>query len=138
VQRSTTADIRPDLVVDDLIDVACIAVTAAVAVAVAIDERGAIRAVAALAFTLFVPGRCIVSNWSSMAARSLVAASVLLSLAILTLVATVALWMNVWRPLGMLEVDCAIATTALFAAILRRRWKVRTQSEITMKTQQGE
>ena len=109
------------IVRDDLIDVGSIAVTVAVAVAVAAGERGAFRAVVGVAFAFYVPGRSIVSNWPSMAARSNVAASVLFSLALLILLSTLTLWAGYWHPLGLLEVECVPVGVALVAALLRRR-----------------
>jgi uncharacterized membrane protein len=106
---------------DDLIDMGCVAVTVAVAVAVATGERSAFRAVVGVVFALYVPGRSIVSNWPRLAARSNVAASVLFSLAILTLVSTLTLWAGYWHPLGLLEIECVAAGVALFTALLRRR-----------------
>jgi uncharacterized membrane protein len=106
---------------DDMIDMGCIAVAVAVAVAVATGERSAFRAVVGVVFALYVPGRSIVSNWPRMAARSNVAASVLFSLSILTLFATLTLWAGYWHPLGLLEVECVAVGIALFTALLRRR-----------------
>ena len=109
----------------DLIDIASIAVTATTAVSVAANEKNAIRVVAAVLFTLFVPGRAIVSNWPSVGVRSPLAVSVLFSLSILTLAATVTLWSDYWRPIGLLEVECTISTVALLTAMLRRRSAAR-------------
>jgi uncharacterized membrane protein len=106
---------------DDMIDMGCIAVAVAVAVAVATGERSAFRAVVGVVFALYIPGRSIVSNWPRMAARSNVAASVLFSLSILTLLATTTLWAGYWHPLGLLEIECVAVGVALFTALLRRR-----------------
>jgi hypothetical protein len=105
----------------DLIDVACVAVTVAVAVAVATNERNAFRAVVAVAFSLFVPGRAIVSNWPTLAQKPHVALSILFSLSVLTFVSTVTLWLNYWRPLGLLEVEAGVVMVALFIGLVRRR-----------------
>lgn len=121
MSRSVAANTRTAFAGSDLIDIACVAVTAAVAVAVATNERSVIRSVVAVIFLLFVPGRSIVSNWPVVAERSQLAVSVLFSLTVLTFAATVTLWSNFWHPLGLLEVECGITIVALFAAILRRR-----------------
>ncbi len=105
----------------DLIDAACLGVTALLAVTVLANERNAVRIVAAIIFTLIVPGRAVISNWPILATRSPIAASILFSLGILTFVATITLWSNLWRPIGLLEVECAVSTVALTTAILRRR-----------------
>jgi uncharacterized membrane protein len=105
----------------DVLDLAAVAVTAAVAVAVATGERSAFRTVVAIIFALYVPGRAVVSNWPGLAARSHIGLSILFSLSILTLLATVTLWLGYWRPLGLLEVECAIVGVALFTALWRKR-----------------
>ena len=106
---------------DNLIDVGCLAVTVAIAVAVATNEQNAFRAVVGVLFAFYVPGRSIVSNWPAMAARSNVAASVLFSLSVLTLLATATLWAGYWHPLGLLQVEGVASGIALFTALLRRR-----------------
>jgi hypothetical protein len=53
-----------------------------------------------------------------MAARSNVAASVLFSLSILTLLATTTLWAGYWHPLGLLEIECVAVGVALLTALL--------------------
>jgi hypothetical protein len=118
----------------DVIDIACVAVSVAVAVAIATNERSAFRAVVAVAFSLFVPGRAIVSNWPSLAVRPHVALSVLFSLSTLTFVATATLWLNFWHPLGLLEVESGVVMAALFVGLVRRRRdderKARTAAEL--------
>jgi uncharacterized membrane protein len=119
---------------DDLIDAGCVAIAVAIAVAVATGERSALRAVVGVIFALYVPGRSIVSNWPSVAARSNVAASVLFSIAILTLLATITLWAGYWHPLGLLEIESAAAVAALFAALLRRRRVDQARAAIPTET----
>lgn len=138
VSRAVVADDRPLLVGYDLIDVMSIAVAAAIAVSVATNERGAFRAVVGVAFALFVPGRSIVSNWPKMEERSHIAASVLFSVASLTLIATVTLWMGFWHPLGLLEVECAVSTVALFVAIVRRRRSVHARGAQILQSEPSE
>ena len=120
---------------DYLIDMGCVAVTVAIAVAVAAGEGGAFRAVVGLVFALYVPGRSIVSNWPTMAARSNVAASVLISLSILTLLATLTLWAGYWHPLGLLEIECVAVGLALFTALLRRRRADQARAAIPTGTE---
>jgi hypothetical protein len=120
---------------DDLIDIGCVAVTVAVAIAVATNERNAFRAVVGVAFALYVPGRAIVSNWPRMAARSQLAAPVLFSVSILTLLATLTLWARQWHPLGLLEVECVAVGIALFTALWRRRRVDRPVGETPAATQ---
>ena len=105
----------------DLVDVACVVIAVAVGVAVATDQHNVFRSVTAVAFSLFVPGRAIISNWPSMAVRPQVAVSILFSLAVLTLLATLTLWVGYWRPLGLLEVECVAFGLALLVGLVRRR-----------------
>ena len=121
MEESVASGARRRLGAPDLVDAICLVVTVLTAVTVGVNETNPVRALAAVCFTIFVPGRAIVSNWQSLEERSTSALSVLLSLAALTLAATVTLWIGFWRPLGLLEVECAVSTAALVAAILRRQ-----------------
>jgi hypothetical protein len=115
-----------------------IAIAGVAGVAVAINERNPVRAVAVVCFAGFVPGRAIVSNWQYVQERSTTALSVLLSLAVLTLAATVTLWCKLWRPLGLLEVECALSAVVLVAAILRRRRTRSAQNSVVGPSQSSE
>jgi hypothetical protein len=66
-----------------------------------------------------------VSNWPIMEDRSRFALAVLFSLAVLTLVSTASLWLGYWHPLGLVEVECVVATMALVMGIVRRRRAAR-------------
>jgi uncharacterized membrane protein len=70
-----------------------------------------------------------------MAARSNVAASVLMSLSILTLLATLTLWAGYWHPLGLLEIECVAVVVALFTALLRRRRADQARAAIPTGTE---
>ena len=121
VPQPDATDTRMGFEGSDLIDAACLAVIAVLTVAVLVDERNAVRVLAAIAFTLFVPGRAVISNWPILSTRSPITASILFSLAILTFVATITLWSDLWHPIGLLEVECVISAAALITAMLRRR-----------------
>ena len=108
----------------DLLDLVSVAVTATVAVAVLTQDESAVRAVAASLFTLFVPGRAVVTNWPGIAQRAHVAVSVFFSLVLLTFFATVTLWLRYWHPLGLLVVECLVCIVALFVGILRRHRRI--------------
>jgi uncharacterized membrane protein len=122
---------------DNVIDMGCVAVAVAVAIAVATGERSAFRAVVGVVFALYVPGRSVVGNWPRLAARSNIAASVLISLSILTLLATVTLWAGYWHPLGLLEFECGASCVALFAALLRRRRAVQAGAAVPAATERA-
>jgi len=76
----------------DLVDYAALGVIVLLSGSVAFGIEGPVRAVLALVFVTFVPGWAILTNWPAAARSSVVALSVLLSLAISTAVATVTLW----------------------------------------------
>jgi hypothetical protein len=82
---------------------------------------GPVRLLLTAAFTFFVPGRAIVSNWSRMAGWSDIAMSIALSLGVLTLFAAVSLWARIWHPLGLFEIEAVASLIGLGVAIARRR-----------------
>jgi hypothetical protein len=72
------------------------------------------------AFTFFVPGRVIVTNWTRMASWSRVAMPTVLSLSRLTLVATIALWAHAWKPMDLFQVEAWVSLAGLCFDIPRR------------------
>jgi hypothetical protein len=82
---------------------------------------GPARLLLTAAFTFFVPGRAIVSNWSRMAGWSDIGMSIALSLGVLTLFATVSLWARVWHPLGLFQIEAVASLIGLGVAVARRR-----------------
>ena len=78
------------------------------------------RILLALAFTFFVPGRAIVSNWDQTARWSEAAISMVFSLALLALVATITLWTHIWHPLGLFQIEAWLSLVALGIGIVRR------------------
>jgi hypothetical protein len=88
---------------------------------------GLFRTLLTLAFTFFVPGRAIVTNWPSMARWSEGAMSMVFSLAVLTLLATVALWAHAWHPVGLFQAEAGLSLTGLVVGLARRsrnRWAI--------------
>ena len=57
----------------------------------------------------------------SLAVRPQVALSILFSLTVLTLLATLTLWAGYWRPLGLLQVECVVFGAALVVGLVRRK-----------------
>lgn len=106
--------------VGDVLDV--LAGLIAVLLVVLVDEgwSGPPRLLLALAFTFFVPGRAIVSNWHTTARWSQAAMSMVFSLAVLALVATVTLWAHIWHPLGLFQLEAWLSLAALTIGIVRR------------------
>jgi hypothetical protein len=78
------------------------------------------RVLLALAFTFFVPGRAIVSNWPQAARWSEVAISMVFSLTVLALVATITLWFHIWHPLGLFQIEAWLSLAVLSIGIVRR------------------
>jgi len=79
------------------------------------------RILLALGFAFFVPGRAIVTNWPRMARWSELAIPMVLSLAVLTLLATTALSGDVWHPLDLFQLEAWLSLAALAVGMARRR-----------------
>jgi len=105
----------------ELTDLLAVVVTVSLIAIIHLDRVGVARTVLALVFIFFVPGRAIVSNWPRMARWSEAAMTMILSLTITTLVATVALWAHFWRPLPLFEVVAWLSLAGLVVGITRRR-----------------
>lgn len=85
---------------------------------------GLLRILLALGFTLFVPGRALVTNWPQMARWSEVGMPIVFSLTILTLLATITLWAHVWGPLNLFQAEAWLSIAGLsFGIARRRRWR---------------
>lgn len=80
-----------------------------------------IRLLLTLAFTFFVPGRAIVSNWPRVARWSPEAMSIVFSLGIVTFLATVTLWARFWHPIPLFDVEAVLSLIGLIISIVRRR-----------------
>jgi hypothetical protein len=84
------------------------------------DLHGPLRILLGAAFAFFVPGRAIVSNWPRMGQWSQAAMSLVLSLAVLVLLATVTLWAHEWHPLGLFETEAGLSLAGLGTGVVRR------------------
>lgn len=82
---------------------------------------GPARVMLALAFTFFVPGRAIVTNWPRAARWSAVGMPVVMSLAVTALAAMVALWAHFWHPLLLFQIEAWLSLAGLGVGIARRR-----------------
>jgi hypothetical protein len=78
------------------------------------------RVVVTMMFAFFVPGRAVAANWPGLATWSEFGVPVVLSLAILTLAATVALWAHAWHPLGLFQAEDGLSMVTLVVGLLRR------------------
>ena len=106
--------------VGDALDLLAALIAVGLIVLVYQGGSGPPRVLLALAFTFFVPGRAIVTNWPRMASWSGLAMPMVFSLALLTLLATTALWAHVWRPMVLFQVEAALSLAALGIGIARR------------------
>lgn len=104
----------------DALDLAAgIVAIALIALAFA-GESGLPRVLLALAFAFFVPGRAIVTNWPWIARWSEATMSMVLSLVVLTLLATTSLWVHSWHPLVLFQVEAWLSLAGLSVGVARR------------------
>lgn len=103
------------------LDVAACAIAVVLGLLVAVDISATLRLLLALLFTFFVPGRAIVSNWPRVARWSGVGMSIVFSLGVLTLLATVSLWIGLWNPLALFSVVAVASLGGLITGIVRRQ-----------------
>jgi hypothetical protein len=101
-------------------DAASLAVTGALGAIVALGITGPGRVVLALLFVAYVPGRAVVANWPAARARSAFALPMVLSLAIVALVSTIALWLQAWYPTYQFAAIAALSAGAIATALVRR------------------
>lgn len=108
-----------------MLDLGAALVTSGLVAIVATDRGGLPRILLALGFMFFVPGRSIVTNWPRMARWSQAAVAIVLSLAVLTLVAMATLWLHAWHPLQLFYAEAGLCLAALGTGVARRRWSMR-------------
>jgi hypothetical protein len=108
------------LELDDVLDVSAGLIAVGLLVLSYLGESGLLRILLALGFAFFVPGRAIVTNWPRMASWSEVAMPMVLSLALLTLLATITLWAHVWRPMDLFQAVAWLSLAGLCIGIVRR------------------
>jgi hypothetical protein len=104
----------------DIIDTLCIMAALVVLMFMLADQTGALRTFAAFCFAFFVPGRAIVTNWPRLAEWSDIGMSVVLSVALVTFVSMVTLWLKYWHPIGQFQVEAVLSVVAVGVAIARR------------------
>jgi len=106
--------------VRDLLDAAGVAVSLGLLGLVLEGATGPLRLLLAVVFAFFAPGRAVVTNWPRLAHWSEFGMSIVLSLAIVTLLATTALWAHQWHPVGLFEAEAPVTAAALVAGLVRR------------------
>ena len=105
----------------EVLDVLAALVAVALLALVAGNASGPLRILLVLAFTFFVPGRAIITNYPRMARWSDLGTSIVLSLGVLAFLATVTLWARFWHPLGLFQIEAVLSLTGLAVGIVRRR-----------------
>jgi len=105
----------------EVIDLVSALIAMVLLVLVLLDRVGAARELLTVVFAFFVPGRAIVSNWPRMAEWSDIGMSIVLSLGVLILLATVSLWARFWNPLALFGVVAAVSIVGLGIAVVGRR-----------------
>lgn len=103
------------------LDLLACGIALALILLVVVDFSAGLRLVLALLFTFYVPGRAVVSNWPRVARWSGIGMSVAFSLGLLTLLATVTLWIGFWHPLGLFVVEAVISLAGLANGVITRR-----------------
>jgi hypothetical protein len=78
------------------------------------------RILLTLVFAFFIPGRAIVTNLPRWASWSGVAMPMIVSLALLTLLATITLWAHIWKPADLFQVEAWLSLAGLCFSIMRR------------------
>jgi hypothetical protein len=116
VRQTTHSASRPD----NLIDVSAGLIAAGLLALVYLGASGILRILLALGFAFFVPGRAVVTNWPRMSGWSEVAMPIVLSLAFMTLLATITLWTHVWRPMDLFQAVAWLSLAGLCLGIARR------------------
>jgi uncharacterized membrane protein len=105
----------------DMMDALAILIAVGLLAVVYEGDAGLARVLLALAFAFFVPGRAVVSNWRQLDRWSTATMSMVLSLSILALISTVALWMHWWHPVGLFQVLAVLSVVSLTVGCARRR-----------------
>lgn len=116
-ERRGTTDSRR---IDNLLDAATLMVAAALLALAVLRVQDPVRVVMASAFTLFAPGWAIVTHWDVVRKRTRFAASIVLSLSVLSILAIVSVWIHAWHPIGLMELEASAVIAAVAAGNLRR------------------
>lgn len=104
----------------DLLDLSAVVIAGGLLVLSYMGESGPPRILLALGFAFFVPGRAIVANWPRMASWSEVAMPMILSLALLTVLATIALWAHFWKPMDLFQAEAWLSLVGLCLSLVQR------------------
>jgi hypothetical protein len=103
-----------------VIDAACTVVTCALLSLTAVGWVGLARVLLAFAFSVYVPGWAVVACWMPKMRGSRTALPVLVSLTLLTALATVSLWLHAWHPLQLFDLEAGASIVLIAGAAIRR------------------
>jgi hypothetical protein len=116
-----------------IIDAACAVVTGGLLALTAVGWVGLVRALLAFAFAVYVPGWAVVANCIPKMRASRTGLPVLISITLLTAAATVTLWLHVWHPLQLFDIEAG-ASMALIGVAAIRRERPRPHDEPHLRT----
>jgi hypothetical protein len=122
VRRHPLTSMGNETQLSDALD--CLATVVAVGLlALSLTGRAGLpRILLALAFSCYVPGRAVVSNWPRLAQWSEAAMALIFSLAVLALLAASTLWAHYWHPIGLFQAEAGVSLAGLALALGRRHW----------------
>jgi uncharacterized membrane protein len=103
-----------------MIDAACAVVTGVLLSLTVVGWVGLARVLLTLAFAVYVPGWAVVANCTPKMRASRTALPVLVSVTLLTVMATVTLWLHVWHPLQLFDVEAGASIALISVAAIRR------------------
>jgi hypothetical protein len=145
VPRHQSGEPDPANQLGDGLDLLAALITVGLLVLTHAGRSGIPRTLLTIGFACYVPGRAIVSNWPLMARWSQAAISIIFSLAVLGLAATITLWAHYWHPVGLFQVEAVLCLAALCLGTVRRHggtaWLAsrvgRPESTVSKTTQPG-
>lgn len=109
----------------DVLDLIAAIVAASLFALTSLNVGGAPRVLLTLGFSIFVPGRAIVTNWPEMSQWAGATMSMVFSLTVIALVTTVSLWIGYWHPVGLFQAGVIVCTVGLGVGAMRRRRRAR-------------
>lgn len=101
------------------IDMSALGVIVALSVVMALGVTGLGRVLLALAFSLYVPGRAVLTLLPTMRATPHLGLSVVLSISVLVIVSVVALFVHLWQPDALYGVEAALSFVAISFSLAR-------------------
>jgi hypothetical protein len=104
----------------DILDFTAGLIAGALLTLVYLGEPSVPRTLLTLGFSLFVPGRAIVTNWPRLLSWSQVAVPIILSLSLLALLAMITLWARAWSPLILFQIEAWLSVAGLCLGLARR------------------